>query len=290
MVKHFPPRGYNKMQHPLPHNFMYQGVFDILDAAKDATYISLFRGDETANPPDTIEVNPRHGSFAEDGGISVCMDSIIPKVSFTFRASLSQAMLTDNEFAKVIIKFMPVYMAFEDSYTAKNINMPAETEVEDILQLTHATVSKRGGPNFASKLTTRGSHPASTITQTDSTTTLGLTTNLELESVAWNAPLFYDALQYYTNSGMLSKHIGQIHTFELSRDKSALYHSSNFTNPMVKRINPYTYCGVLLWCEIPGVHSPGSTGDFNATDLDTVWFNAAVKFDEWNSEFDQTTI
>lgn len=288
MPKH-PPRGYNKMQHPLPHNFSYYGIFDILDLAKDATILTLFRGSETTLAPDTIEVNPRHDDFAEDTGPTCIFDSIIPKVNFTFRASLSQAMLGDYEFAKVLIKVMPIYIAFEDSLIAKNMNSPAETEVEDILELAHSATSYRVNPLFASKLTTRGTQPYSTITAVDTDATWGLTTNANLESVAFENFLFYDALQYYTNRGMLNKVIGPIKTFELTREKSALYHSDNFTNPSVKRINPYTFCAVLVWTEIPGVHSQGFSGEYNGTDLDLVYFNADVRFDEWNAEFDQTT-
>ncbi len=289
MVKHIPPRGYNKMQHPLPHNFSYQGIFDILDTAKDATIITLFRGSETTLDPSTIEVNPRHDNFAEDQGPTCIFDSIIPKVNLTLRASLSQAMLLDNEFAKVVIHMMPIYIAFEDSLIAKNMNSPAESEVEDILGLEHTASSYRTNPNFASKLTTRGSHPLSTITATDSATTWGLTTNAELESVAFNSELMYDAFQYYTNSGMLNKVVGPIKTWTLTRDRPAFYHSDNFTNPAVKRINPYTFCAFMLWSEIPGLHSYGFASDFDATDKDTLFFNADIRFNEWNAEFDQTT-
>ncbi len=289
MVKH-PPRGYTKMQYPLPHDFSYKGVFDILDPAKRATYVTLFRGTETSLAPDGIEVNPRHDDFAEDPGPTCIFDSIIPKVSFTMRASLSQAMTTDFEFAKVIFKMMPVYIAFEDSLTAKNINSPAESEIEDILHLSHTVTSHRTQPLFVTKLTDDGvDHPLSVVTAADSATTWGLTTNAKLENVAFSPAVYYDALSYYTNAGMLRRVTGPVKTWTLTRDKSMVYHSDNFTNPSVKRINPYTFCAALIWTEIPGAHAPGNSGDYNGTDLDLVWWQADIRFDEWNAEFDQTT-
>lgn len=288
MPKH-PPRGYSKMQYPLPHNFSYSGVFDILDSAKRATYVTLFRGTETSLSPDSIEVNPRHDNFAEDQGPTCIFDSIIPKVSFTLRASLSQAMLADFEFAKVVFKMMPVYIAFEDSLTAKNINSPAESEVEDILHLAHTVTSHRTQPLFVTKLTARGSHPYSTISATDTEASWGLTTNATLENVAFIPETYYDALSYYTNAGMLRKVTGPVKTWTLNKDKGFVYHSDNFTQPSVKRINPYTFCGALIWTEFPGIHAWGNTADYNGTDLDLCWWNADIRFDEWNSEFDQTT-
>ncbi len=283
-----PPRGYRLTDHPLPHDFRYGASFDILDTTKDATMLTLLRASEDATVGiEAVEVNPRHASFAEETGPSCAMGSIVPRISFTFRASLSQALLTDNEFAKVQIQYIPIYTSFLSSLDASDDKTTEDIEL--ILDLSHDVTAKRVEPQFGTvNLTNASAHPVNTVLEAEGFADYGLGTSLPLESIAFDENRMYNALSFYTNGGMLRKVLGQKKTFTLSRDRPALYHSNNFTNPTVKRMNPYTYCSVLLWTSAVGIHSFGTSGDFNATDLDLVSFNAEIRFDEWNIDFDQT--
>ncbi len=289
MVK-TPPKGYRMIEHPLPHDLTYNGVFDILDATKDATLLTVLRATEIAGI-EAVEVNPRHASFAEETGPTISMGSIVPRIQFTLRAQCSQAMILDNEFAKVQFHMMPIYTAFLDSLEAADDK--TDKDVASILELSAAdTTEKRTRPLFSTVnlSAATGTQPVNTILETEVFGDWGLATDLVMESVAWDVGEYFDAVKYFTNGAMLRKVTGPIKTWTLSRDRPAMYHSSNFTNPTVKRGNPWTYCGVMLWTSQVGVHSFGYAGDFDAADKDTVHFNAAIRFDEWNPEFDQTVV
>ncbi len=291
MTKHkTPPRGYRMLDYPLPHEFQYGGTFDFLDLSKDATMITILRSSETTTGVEAVEVNPRHAAFAEETGPTIANGSIVPRISFTLRASLSQATTVDNEFGAVQFHMLPIYTAFLDSMEASDDK--TGEDVEGILELaTSATAAKRVQPLFSGTNLTNGlAQPVNTVLDTEVFGDYGLTTDLVLESVAFTQDDFYDAMQYYTNGGMLKKVSGSIKTWTLSRDRRAMYHSNNFTNPTVKRGNAWMFCGVLLWTSIPGVHSFGIGTDFNGTDLDLVHFNLQIRFDEWNPNFDQTTV
>ncbi len=115
---------------------------------------------------------------------------------------------------------------------------------------------------------------------------VGLTTDAKIESVAFDDEKFYDALQYYSNSSMLKKVVGPTHSVIVSRNKPYIYHSNKFTYPTVKRGNPYTFCGILVWVPAAG----GQEQLFVAADttpIDHIHIMIRARFDEWNPEFEQ---
>ncbi len=283
-----PPRGYRQMEHPLPHKFDYNFALDFLDTTKDATMLTLFRTTEDALGAETIEVNPSHPNFVEDTGPTILNGSIIPKVNVTMKMNLSQATLLDNEFGSVVVNVLPIYIAFESTLVAQNVG-PPETEIEDIVELSHNTTLKKTNVLWANVKLSAGTHPLSTITNADTISDWNLTTNSTMESVAFSPGELYDAFRYYTNAGMLRKVTGRRRSFVLSRDRTAHLYSNNFTNPSVKRGNSYTFCGMLVWVTTPGATgSYGVATDFDAADKDIINFNTRITFDEWNVDFDQT--
>ncbi len=286
----FPPKGYRQEEHPLPHQFGYNGGFNILDNTKLATMCTLIRTSENVLTPEDVEVNPANNAFLEETGATITRGSIVPRINFTFRASLSQAMLADWEFAKVQIQYIPIYSAFLNPLEALD-NMTNET-VEDIMEIQHGVSVKKVNPLFNTvKMTNQTAHPMNTVLHGETFSDWNLTTNTQMEYITFGNEVMYNALQYYSNSGMLKKIIGQKRTFTMSRDRPAFVHSNNFTNPSVKRGNPYTFCAVLIWCSKPGFYSHGHTADFDATsNKDLVHMSVDVRYDEWNPNFDQTEI
>ncbi len=285
-----PPRGYRNLEHPLPHKFDYAGSLEVLDAAKDATICTLLRSSEDITAIETVEVNPQNANFAEETGCTVANGSIVPRINFTLRASISQVLALDNEFGQVQFHMMPIYTAFLSSMDAADSRLG--TQLKDILQLTTAGTPKTVRPTWAAsqKLLNGTNQPINTITDVETFSDWGMTTNLLAQSVAWNVTTFYNAMQYYSLQGMLKKVVGPIKTWTLKRDRNALYHSNNFTNPTVKRGNEYMYCAVLLWTSIVGTHSFGHVGDFDAAAKDLIHYNVNVRYDEWNPDFDQTAL
>ncbi len=287
----FPPKGYRKMEHPLPHQFEYNGGFNILDNTKLATMCTLLRSSEPAsNTIASVEVNPANNDFVEETGPTCARGSIVPRLNFTFRASLSQAMLADWEFAKVQIQFLPIYTSFLNPLEA--LDDKTNETIEGIMELAHGVNDKKVYPLFnAVDMTNETAHPMNSVLDTELLGDYGLGTDTSMEYITFGNETMYNALQYYSISGMLKKVIGQRKVFTMSRDRPAFYHSNNFTNPSVKRMNPYTFCAVLIWCSKPGFYSHGHTADFDsATNKDLVHMSVDVKFDEWNPDFDQTEI
>ncbi len=288
MVFRKPPKGYRSQEHPLPHDYNYRFDLDFLDATKDATMLTFFRTTEDANGAEDIVCNPSHASFVEDEGPCILNGSIVPKLELSMKMNLSQATLADNEFGSIQVNLLPIYIAFESTLVAQNVG-PPESEIEDLLELQHNTTLKRTNPLFANVKLSYGTHPLSTVTNTDAFGDYNLTTNNTMESIAFNVTTLFDAFDYYSNSGMLRKVTGRRRSYVLSRDRTAHLYSNSFTYPSVKRGNSYTYCGMLVWISTPGdIGSYGALGDWNGADLDIVHFNTKVRFDEWNVDFDQT--
>ncbi len=284
-----PPRGYTQLQYPLPHNFTYRFSLGAENGNRESTIATLIRSSEVATGVDAVEVNPRNAAFAEDTGPLIHMGSIVPRMTLSMRMTLSKAAIETDAVRKLKVNWMPLYISFENSLTAKDDK--TAVEIEDILELQHDTTNKDTYPLFATtKLTGMGgAQPLSTVPAAEALADYGLTTTSVLEQVAFDKELFWDASQYYTNAAMLRKVTGRMHSVTLYRDREYKYFSRNFTYPSVKRGNPYTFCGILF-------HLPqAGTAEQNlivteTTDIDHVHISLACRFNEWNPEFDQSAL
>ncbi len=279
------PKGYFKTEYPLPHN--WQHVFSLgIDNAtvENCTYVPILMNDLGLVSPDAVIANPEHGSYAESDDPYCHKNSIIPKISFSLKASLTKGAIETDAVRQIHFKWLPVYMSFLNRLDASDIK--TGVSVENILEIEHETTGKSAYPLWSAvdlaSASSVGIHASAT------TALMGMTGNATYESIAFDMDLFYDALQYYTNAPMLRKVIGRWNHGTVRRDKDYFYHSSNFTNPMVKRINEYTFCGVLVYAgKASGAEQ--LIGATDVTDIPHVAFIANVRYDEWNSEFDQTS-
>ncbi len=289
MGRKFPPRGYSQTQFPLPHDFNYKFALDAADTTKEATICTLFRASEGAINADTVLVNPAHATFAEDTGPMVYMGSIIPRVSVSFTAKINQVAHDIDKVQHLNFKWMPIYTAFLNTLDAENVGTPA-SDIETIIEMKHDTTNKRAGPLFTgTDLLNAACHPLSTIGETEVFGDYDLTTNAIMEAVNFQEEEFWDAKSYYTNAGMLNKVTGSFRTVSLDFDrKPYTYGSSNFTKPMVKRGNPYMFCGILFYVPPAGEFGQTAEAADITTSISHIQFYVKVRFDEWNSEFDQT--
>ncbi len=282
------PRNYFGQEFPLPHNFGFAFELFIEDETKNSTIIPIIRQSELAFDIEGVEVNPSHANFAEETGATVAPKSIIPKINFSMNIAMSKISYVTDLTPAMRVSFMPIYTAFEESLTAKDEK--TAVEVEDILELTHGTTDKEVVPLY-SAADVSGLMPLGTVVDpNEAFGDWGLTGNANLESVAFDTELFFDALHYYSNSGMLKKSIGRWTTVTILKDRPFFFSSNNFTLPMIKRANPYTFCGML-------VHVPQSDSFDQLTRVgDTTAAGAGVnvqcriRYDEWNPNFDQTAV
>jgi len=275
------------MEYPLPHQFEYKFALQVEDETKNSAIFTLLMHSEQFTAPDAIEVNPKNAAFAVQGGPTVYPDSIIPRITMSMRLALSKTAVETDGLRSLLVNWMPLYTAFlptldaEDSKTAEDI--------EDILELQHETDDKNVTPLFSGVDLGIGSQADNTI-QGMGFAQWNLTTDLLMESVAFDKSKFYDAMHYYTNKGMLKKVTGRMNTALVTRDRPYRYFSRNFTNPTVKRSNGYMFCGILV--HLPQVGEadqvPLIAGD--TTVVDHLRGNIMIQYDEWNSVFAQDAI
>ncbi len=285
MAHKFPPKGYNALAHPLPHNFEYQFSLAAENATKDATIITLFRSSQAVNAAESIEVNPTNASFGEETGPLNQMNSIVPKVSFNMKCSMTKGAIETDKMRSLQFKWMPIYTAFLDSLEAYDIK--SNQQIEDILELQHDVTNQDTYPLFSNVDLGTNVMPMSTKNATEVFGDVGLTTDTKLESVAFDEDDFWDTLSYKSNAAKLRKQIGQIHNVNVTRDRPYSYYSNNATFPTVKRGNMYTFCGILIWLpQAGGLGQVFKSGD--TTDIDHLYVTASVRYDEWNPDFDQT--
>ncbi len=282
-----PPKGYRMTEYPLPHNFGFGCDLMGEDETKNTYILDLIRATEACTGAEAVEVNPRHPSFAEDGGAACFMGSIVPRMSVNFTISLTKLAIETDKMQQIAVRWMPIYTSFLSSLEAEDDK--TAVQIEDILELTHNTDNKDVHPTHSTvNIVGLGNHPMSTVGYAEAFSDIGLTGNATIESVAFDEGLFWDAKQYYTNSGMLNKVTGKMNTVVITRDRPYKFGSNNFTNPIVKRMNSYTFCGILF--HIPQGDTPGQYFTIaETTAIDHVHIRGFVRYDEWNPHFDQTS-
>ncbi len=284
MGNKFPPKGYNALAHPLPHNFEYSTTLHAENTLKDATMFTLLRASQAVNAAESIEVNPTNASFGEETGALIQMNSIVPKISFNMKINLTKGAVETDKLRFIQFKWMPIYTAFLDSLEAYDIK--TNQQIEDILELAHDPTNQDVWPLFSGTDLT-GVQPMSTKNATEVFGDIGLSTDTNLESVAFDEADFWDTLSYKSNAAKLRQHIGKIHNVTITRDRPYSYYSNNVTEGIVKRGNMFTFCGILLWVPQAGalgqVFQAGDT-----TDINHIYITASVRYDEWNPDFDQT--
>lgn len=284
-----PPRGYRRNEHPLPHNCNFVMNFQAEDETKNSSILPLFRMTEAAAAPENIEVNPTNANFAEEAGFSIARESIVPRINLRFSLQMTKGAIETDAMRAIRVNYMPIYTAFLDSLDAEDEK--SGNDIETILELQHATDNKDVYPLYAN--VDLGSDTSSIMLNTvhygEALADWGLTTAATYESVAFDDGAFFDALQYYSNSGMLKKVVGGWRSIIVTRDRPYIYYSNNYTQPMVKRGNPYTFCGILF--HVPQAGSSDqlfAAGDTTA--IEHVRMTGRERFDEWNNAFEQAPV
>ncbi len=277
------PKNYNVTEYPLPHNFNVKFNLNLDDAAtKYGTFVPILLSDEGLVNADLVIANPEHGSFAEVAYAHCYKNSIIDNLSIRFRAKLTKAAIETDKIQNITLYVLPIYTSFISRLEASDSK--TGVSVEDILELTHETAGKSIQPIYAAKLTvgtTLAAHSDATVAL------MGMTTTRALETIIFDTALFYDALQFYTNSAMLKKVIGRMMKLTVGRDfpKFMMFRG---VKGIIKRINEYTLCGYHVFVGKAGTtEQMMAAGDVTSVDHITISFD--VRYDEWNNQFDQTS-
>ncbi len=283
------PSGYRQADYPLIHDFQYQFSLDVEDETKNSTIVKLISNSGVTGA-ENVEVNPSHGDFVEETGAYCFSGSIIPAMSISIYAKMDQAAFDIDSIEHMMFKWMPIYTSFLSSLDAVNTGAPA-SDIETILELQHVDLKQRTLPLFGGVdlPPTVYNHPLSSVNVTETVALAGLTTDAKMESVAFDEQAFWDAKRYYTNKGMLNKVTGSMKSIYLDyHRKPYTYFSNNFTNPIVKRINSFTFCGILF--HVPQADELQQLCDDAdvTTSVGHIDIGVRVNYEEWNVDFDQT--
>lgn len=283
-----PPRGYTQDQHPLPHDFKYFVPIDLEAAAENSFMFTLIRASDACLVADSTVVNPQHPSFAGEAGATCCMGSIVPRLNVSMDLWLDKVARETDKVRAVRVNYMPVYIAFLDNLTAKDEKSGAE--IEDVLELQHDVGNRDTFPLFSTTDGTTGttSQPFSNVNDADEAFgDYGLGGTGTLESVAFDRDLFWDAMHFHSTRNMLKTVTGGMRTAVVTPDRPFHFGSANFTHPKVKRMNPYTYCGLLVHIELSGSNNQILTAAETSANN---WVNCIIncRYDEWNPNFVQS--
>ncbi len=288
MVKMFPPKGYRAEEYPLPHSHAFRFNLEAEDETLNTTIVPLFRMTEAFASPETVEVNPTNANFAEDPGSACCRGSIIPKVSLNWNATITKGAIETDKMRACKLEWWPIYIAFKDMLDAADEK--TGTKISTILNLQSDDTNKDVYPLFVgTNLTSSSGLGLSTIGYSEAFGDLGMDVSNIIESVGHTDESFWDAMQYYTNRGMLRKAIGPRKSVVITRDRPYTYFSNNFTYPTVKRMNPFTFCGIAFHLPQGGQKTQFfDTGDTTA--IPHLRIAGHIRFNEWNNAFDQSPV
>ncbi len=286
-MKRFPPRGYKETDKPLDHEGWQHFSLHAEGTTKNSTIVPLFKMTEECNAPENVEVNPTNDNFAIDGGTACHRGSIIDKLRLEMRMDLSKVAIETDKVRQLEVMWAPIYTAFLDSLDASDEKTGAD--IETIYELQHETTNKDTFPLYANVKLTGTSMNLSTVGFAEDLGDLGLTTTAVIEAVAMSEiRVLFNQMRYYTNSGMMKKVVPRWHRVRLSRDRP-YFTVQRFINKTVKRMNPYTFCGILF--TLAQVGSPEQFGlASETTDIDHVNVKMTWNYEEWNTAFEQASI
>ncbi len=201
-------------------------------------------------------------------------NSIIPKVAFNFSATMSEDMIEVSKARAIRFKWFPFYMSFND-YIAE----------DDRTGLTIANLMETSGDTTQEEIFPLYDDTKLLNAWTMPTAQAGLTASQVMENVAWDESLFYDALKYYGNGRKLSAMLGPIRSVTVTRDRPYFYASNNFTAPRVKRMNSYSYCGVMFYVPKEGTNNQILELLTCTDSKSSLFFRGRTSFQEWNKSW-----
>ncbi len=281
-----PPRGYDKQDKPLPHEFFYE--FNLDATAQDNTMVTFLRTTKNSVDPKTIEVNKRNAAFAVDEGPVICFDSMVQKLSFVYMISLPKFVLETDKLSAVQFNNFPISGVWEDNWT------PADdltnNKISDIVRVISDPTNEDVTPFYnGTKLNGAIAVPLSNITAPEAFGDYNLTTNANQEGVSLSTiQVIYDRMLHFTNAGKLKTVIGNIKNTMLTRQKPAFqFTKSVFVRPNLRHGNPHLFLGEA-WKVNP---SSSRNQFFSSAEVSTgqhLRVSIQVRFNEWNKMFNQS--
>lgn len=291
-----PPRGFKSVLYPLFHRFKYTVGLSAVTATENSTMCTIVRGsqDSAMIDPDAIEVNPINPNFAQETGVMCHQMSLIEKVKLSISFTLTEDALADG-IDSLTVKYMPIFCAFAEKLASvdKVTSATAASVLELLSDATNEDVTPLygGASTPVSAGASLGSHPVSTVNDTEVFGDLNLTSNLLMESVAWNNEQFFDSVKFFSNKGAIRSMVGQQRSVYLTRQRPTVRVFMNkFVPRAVRRIVPHSAFFMLFHVPLDSETDQVFYSGALTTAKAHVGIKMNVSYHEWNSDHRQETL
>ncbi len=265
--------------YPQPHDIRGGCSFELDNTTLDNTIVPFCFYDEGLGTPSARETNPRNAAFAVVNDEANCfVDSRVNNIFAEFRFSMAKQALIDN-IPNIRFATMPIWMAFKENYTA--IDELSTFEIQDILELQTESTDRQGFPLFvaATDLPEISSGRANLGANQP-----GLDTDVGLEGVVFDVNAYYDMIHYMTNGNMLAKSTGGLRWQVLTQNRPYIVNRFSM-NPKVKRMNEYTFGGLLIIVPTAGQSEQSMALTELTVAKNYVHVDWAIRYNEWNENF-----
>ncbi len=279
------PKKMMSQWYPQPHSLAGSFSFEVDDGTLDSTILPIAFYDEGLGTPSALETHPENSAFAIVADRANCfVDSRINLITAELRFSLTSKFNDDNLNA---IRFatMPIFMAFIDDYTT--IDELSSIEIQDVLEMQTESTDRQGGPLFVAAKDMAEKFTNSANIGADQAF---LDTDASLEAVAFSPSTYYNALQFLTIKEKLKKVQGGLKWETLTNNRPFIK-KKYFIRPKTKRMNPFTFFGILVHVPVQGNETQLHviTRDLTAaTQYVDVDFN--IRYNEWNENFNHKKV
>ncbi len=264
---------------PLVHNFEFTFGLSLENTAKASTIVPHFFQDNALIDYETVKTNPQNADFAVDATPNVRKGSYIPRVNVQWTAFIPP---TDTEVSMLKFNTMRIATSMLDRLDA--FDQKTGNDIETILELTHETTDEQAGAlyNGTKLFESQGARDLSTSVPF-------LTTDGQLEGVAFDKEMFFDALNHYSNKEMLRSVTDKMRTHTVvepivPHGRAIAMGNTTLVASLCKYQNPYTYCGTLFHLpqadSLTQYHVSSET-----TAIEHLTVKGFVRFMEYNDEF-----
>ena len=269
--------------YPRPHHKNNTFGFGLESGVENrATIYPVIMHDEGLGNPATYNAHPEHASFALASEPNCYPESRVNSVVVDMKFNLTKDFLETDKLSHVRVATMPITVAFDDTEVTDELS---GSSIGDILHLQRETTDRQTYPlwNGVDMKDYVSANSANLPTNVP-----GLTTDQSIEGIDWNPDVFYNGIQYYTTANKLKSVQRGLKWFNLSKNHPTA-RVRFVISSKVKRINPYTFFGVLAY--VPQASSPHqyhTTSD--TTDVNHVNCSVQYRYQEWNQGFDMDKV
>ncbi len=264
--------------YPQPHKMANTWLYELDNAAIDSTIYPIIMQDEALGSPSILETNPTNASFAVSSAPNCYYGARVNNIYGNIKINLTSKAIDDN-LPSVRFAVMVIALAFKNNYTV--IDDLSSVETQDVLELQTEDTDKQGYPLWNGTDMLEAAAGSADL----AATVPGLTTDQQIEGVAFSETTYYDALSYLTIAGKMKSLQSGLKWYTLTPNKPFINIPIHIKSS-AKTINEFTFQGVLI--HVPVVDS----GDQNLSTLDItaatgyVRCNVNFRYYEWHQDFD----